>query len=243
MMKAQSMPYAASKPGSAVNSRIVQGKIAERHVSLAEKAYTDLEEMIVTLQLKPGSAVSEIGLSTILGIGRTPIREALHRLARERLVVILPQRGIMVSEINVGIQLKLLEVRRELERLIARSAARRTTELERKRFLEIANELQIASRTNDEMTFLSLDMEFNRLSASTARNEFLSSSMALINSLSRRFWHIHYQQVADMSLAATLHADVAGAIANGNESAAAKASDALLDYLEHFARATLNSDR
>lgn len=216
-------------------------KMMERHVSLTEKAYIDLEQMIVTLQLAPGSTVSEVGLSTLLGIGRTPIREALHRLARERLVVILPQRGILVSEINVGIQLKLLEVRRELERLIAKSAARRATHPELQRFLQIANELEKASCTNDEFTFLHLDREFNQLSATAARNEFLSSSMALINSLSRRFWYIHYQQVADMPLAARLHADVARAIGGRDESAAAQASDALLDYLEDFARATLDA--
>ena len=61
--------------------------------SLTDRAYAELEEMIVTLKLAPGAAVSEAELSSHLGIGRTPIREALQRLARERLVVILPRRG------------------------------------------------------------------------------------------------------------------------------------------------------
>ena len=195
----------------------------------------------MTLQLPPGSTVSEVGLSTRLGIGRTPIREALQRLARERLVVILPQRGIIVSEINVGSQLKVLELRRELERLTAKSAARRASEDELKRFREIARELKKASKTNDEITFMRLDREFNLLAAAAARNEFISSSMGLIHSLSRRFWYIHYKKVADMPLAARLHADVAMAIANRDEVAAEKASDALLDYLEEFTRATLDS--
>ena len=91
--------------------------------SLTDRAYAELEEMIVTLKLAPGAAVSEAELSSHLGIGRTPIREALQRLARERLVTILPRRGIMVSEINVGRQLRLHEARREIERLIARTAA------------------------------------------------------------------------------------------------------------------------
>src|SRR5262249_44464891 len=95
--------------------------------SLTEKAYRQIEELIVTLQIPPGTVVSEAQLSERLAIGRTPIREALQRLARERLVVVLPRRGIMVSEINVRTQLRLLEVRRELERLIARSAARRAS--------------------------------------------------------------------------------------------------------------------
>lgn len=210
--------------------------------TLTEKAYADLEELIVTMKIPPGAAVSEASLSAQLGIGRTPIREALQRLAREKLVVIMPQRGIFVSEINVKSQLKLLELRRELERLIARCAARRATDEERQRFQEISDGLEEAARTNDEVTFMRLDREFNLLSVEAARNEFLSSSMALTHALSRRFWYIHYQKVGDMPLAAKLHANAARAIAKGNEAAAAKASDALLDYLEEFARATIDVD-
>jgi DNA-binding GntR family transcriptional regulator len=213
---------------------------AEPQQSLTEKAYAILEEMIVTLQIPPGSAVSEAGLSTMLGIGRTPIRVALQRLAQEKLVIILPQRGIIVSEINVGSQLRLLELRRELERLVVRSATRRATEEELKRFREIAKGLEKASRTNDETTFMRLDREFNQLSLAAARNEHLSASMSLTHSLSRRFWYIHYKQVADMPLAARLHADVARAIADRDEAAAAAASDKLMDYLEDFTRATLD---
>lgn len=213
---------------------------AEPQQSLTEKAYAILEEMIVTMQIPPGSAVSEAGLSAMLGIGRTPIRVALQRLAQEKLVMILPQRGIIVSEINVGSQLRLLELRRELERLIVRSAARRATEDELTRFRAIAQELEQASKTNDETTFMRLDREFNLLSLAAARNEHLSASMSLTHSLSRRFWYIHYKQVADMALAARLHADVARAIANRDEVAAAKASDKLIDYLEEFTRATLD---
>lgn len=216
--------------------------LAEPAQSLTEKAYADLEEMIVTLRIPPGAAVSEASLGAQLGIGRTPIREALQRLARERLVVILPQRGIVVSEINVKSQLKLLEVRRELERLMAKSASRRASDEDRKRFQEIAEGLERAARTNDETTFMRLDREFNLLSTASARNEFLSSTMALMHALSRRFWYIHFKQVGDMPLAAQLHANIARAIAGRDESAAAKASDELLNYLEDFARATLNAD-
>jgi DNA-binding GntR family transcriptional regulator len=80
--------------------------------SLTDKAYLRLEEMIVTLQLKPGEVLSETALTGKLNIGRTPVREALHRLAREGLVMILPRRGILVAEFNIKSQLKMLEVRR-----------------------------------------------------------------------------------------------------------------------------------
>jgi DNA-binding GntR family transcriptional regulator len=242
MTKALSTQKRANKPRkSRGETRKAEPQIAEPHTSLTEKAYVALEEMIVTLKLPPGATVSEVGLSTMLNIGRTPIREALHRLAREKLVLVLPQRGIFVTEINVGVQLKLLEVRRELERLTAKSAARRATESELQRFREIAQGLELAAEANDDTKFMRFDREFNQLSGIAARNEFLMSLMGLISPLSRRFWYIHYQQVADMPLAARLHADVARAIANRDESAAETASDALLDYLEAFTRATLDA--
>lgn len=206
--------------------------------SLSERAYADLEEMIVTLKLAPGAPVSEQELAKGLGIGRTPIREALQRLAREGLVAILPRRGILVSEINVKRQLRLLEVRRELERLIARSAARRATEEERREFEAVAKRFEDSARVNDDVAFMRTDREFNSLCSSASHNEFAAGAMSLMHSLSRRFWYIHYKQAADMPLTAKLHANIARAIAKGDEEAAAAASDKLLDAIEKFTRDT-----
>ena len=100
----------------------------QRHADPAKARDADraglrrLEEQIVTLKLEPGALLSEQALSAELGIGRTPIREALQRLAREGLVLILPRKGILVSETDPRKQLLVLEVRRELERLLAAPA-------------------------------------------------------------------------------------------------------------------------
>lgn len=210
--------------------------------TLTDKAYTYLEELIVTLKLPPGSAVSEAMLSRRLGIGRTPIREALQRLARERLVTILPRRGVIVSDINVKSQLRLLEVRREVERLVARSAARRAAPAERAQFTELANQFEKSARQNDDTTFMRVDRTFNELCVAAARNEFAAGAMGLMQSLSRRFWYLHYQQAADMPETAKLHADIARAIAKGDEPGAAAATDRLLDKIESFTRATVSID-
>jgi len=207
--------------------------------TLTDRAYTEIEELIVTLQLAPGSVLSEQMLSERLRIGRTPIREALQRLARERLVVILPRRGVMVSAIDVRSQLRLLEVRRELERLVARGAARRASESERARFVELARAFERAARTGDDKAFMRTDREFNELCLAAVRNEFAAGAMGLMNSLSRRFWFHHYKQAADMPETAKLHADIARAIAAGDAQAAAAALDRLLDSIEAFTRATV----
>ena len=223
--------------------RSISAEAAEEpQQTLTHRAYTALEEMIVRLELRPGSAVSEAMLSQRLGIGRTPIREALQRLARERLVQILPRRGVIVSGIDVKAQLRLLEVRREVERLVARSAARRATPEERTRFAEIARGMERAARTGDDVSFLRLDREFNELCLEAARNEFADTALGLMNSLSRRFWYLHYRQAADMPETAKLHADIARAVADGDEGAAALASDALLDNIEAFTRNTVSTD-
>jgi DNA-binding GntR family transcriptional regulator len=223
--------------------RSISAEAAEEpQQTLTHRAYTALEEMIVRLELRPGSAVSEAMLSQRLGIGRTPIREALQRLARERLVQILPRRGVIVSGIDVKAQLRLLEVRREVERLVARSAARRATPEERTRFAEIARGMERAARTGDDVSFLRLDREFNELCLEAARNEFADTALGLMSSLSRRFWYLHYRQAADMPETAKLHADIARAVADGDEGAAALASDALLDNIEAFTRNTVSTD-
>jgi DNA-binding GntR family transcriptional regulator len=210
--------------------------------SLTDLAYAQLEELIVTLKLSPGRVVSESELSELTGIGRTPIREALQRLAREKLVSILPRRGIVVTDINVGSQLRLLEVRRELERLIAKLAARRATEEERRRFRELARDFEKSARANDDTSFMRTDREYNTLCSEASHNDFAAGAMTLMHSLSRRFWYIHYKQAADMPLTAKLHADIARAIADADEERAAKGSDRLLDEIEKFTRETVSGD-
>ena len=222
-----------------MNRRAAEEEIAPA-TSLTDRAYADIEEMIVFLKLAPGSAISEAELSAHLGIGRTPIREALQRLARERLVQILPRRGIIVSGIDVSGQLRLLEVRRELERLIATSAARRATDAERVRFRELAAAFEQAARINDDVSFMRVDRDFNVLCSAASHNEFAANAMSLMHSLSRRFWYIHYKQAANMPLTAKLHADIARAIAAGDEERAAKASDKLINAIEKFTRATVS---
>ncbi len=148
----------------------------------------------------------------------------------------------MVSEVNVRTQLRLLEARREIERLLARSAARRATETQRDRFRRIADEMEAAARSNDDKAFLRLDQEFNLLVLESAQNEFAAGAMTLMNGLSRRFWYIHYKQAADMPLTARQHAEIARAIADNDKKAAGAAVDRLLDYIETFTRATLDAE-
>ncbi len=207
--------------------------------TLTERAYRVIEEQIVTLRLKPGEILSEQMLSATCKFGRTPIREALQRLAREGLITIFPRKGILVSDLNPRNQLLVLEVRRELERLLSRAGAERASEPQRKQLLDIARGMDQAAKTNDDIAFMRLDRELNRLIIEAAHNDYAARSMKLLQGLSRRFWYMHYRQAADLPLCARLHANQARAIAKGDSEAAARASDKLLDYVENFTRETV----
>jgi DNA-binding GntR family transcriptional regulator len=207
--------------------------------TLTERAYQELEERIVTLQLKPGEFISEYALSHDLKIGRTPIREALQRLSREDLVTILPRKGIFVSETDPRKQLLVLEVRRELERLVSRLAAQRASEGQRQQFSAIAADMDRAAKSNDDIMFMRLDRELNRLITTAAQNDYAARAMRFLQGHSRRFWYLHYKQAADLPLCARLHANQARAVAVGDDKAAAAASDRLIDYVVTFARATV----
>ena len=208
--------------------------------TLTEQAYSVIEEQIVTLRLRPGEVLSEQMLSATYGFGRTPIREALQRLAREGLITILPRKGILVSDLNPRNQLLVLEVRRELERLLSRAGAQRATPSQREQLLAVARGMDQAAKTNNDIAFMRLDRELNRLIVEAAHNDYAARSMKLLQGLSRRFWYMHYREAADLPMCARLHANQARAIAKGDADAAARGSDKLMDYVETFTRATVS---
>lgn len=214
-------------------------------ISLNQAAYLRIEEMIVTLELPPGSLVSESILSERIGIGTTPIREALQRLSREYLIQILPRRGVIVTNIDVRQQLQVLETRRELDRFVACAAARRGQAADRTRFAEIARAMKQAVSAGDLHAFLRADAGLNDALAQAARNEIATRTVATLHSVSRRFWFFHRNDsVSDRSNpnnTMRLHVAFAKALATGDEAAVAFACDALIDDLIDFARSTLDA--
>jgi len=206
-------------------------------IPLTEQAYRLIEERIVTLALRPGDLVTENALVEQVGLGRTPVREAVQRLAREGLLIVLPRKGLRVSESDTARQLLVLEVRRALEALLARLAAERATAAERSRFEAIADGMNRAADARDELAFMRHDRELNALLSTAAHNEYAAGTMRLINGHSRRFWFQHHKARGDLALCARLHADQARAIASGDTETAVAATAKLLDYTVAFAAA------
>lgn len=206
--------------------------------SLAEQAYRQLEEMIVTLVLPPGASLSEAILSARTGIGRTPIREALKRLEHQGLVTSLPRKGLIVRDMKVEDQLALLEVLRPLDRLIARKSARWAGDRQREALRLCAVSMVEAAEAGDVHRCLHFDQECDRIIYETARNPFAIDIVTSLYSHSRRFW-CSFSRSGDLARLANHHAEVMKAVADGHEDQAAQASDALIDYLEAFSKAAI----
>ena len=199
--------------------------------SLTNRAYNLLEEMISTLQLPPGTPVSEAELSSQLGIGRTPVREAMQRLARERLLLVLPRRGCIVTPIRPEEEVMLIETRRAIETLVMETAAARASETERRQFGEIAARMKTVLRTHDFDAFARLDAEFNRLCIAACRNELAGSMMQVIAPLSRRFWFTHHGRTLSKE-GVEAHIEIALALSRGDAKAALSGAERLLRYVE-----------
>ena len=206
---------------------------------LADTAHSRLEELIVTLELSPGSLWSEASLSERIGIGRTPVREAVQRLAWERLVTIIRRHGIKISEIDVHEQMLVVELRRQLEGLVATRAARRATVDERRYIARSAESFMEAGVAADILKFLRVHFESKRFIIRCARNPFLENAFAPINALTRRFYFVYQRESHDVARAAGLHANVLKAIASGDETAAAEAAERMVDYAEFYTRSVI----
>ena len=203
--------------------------------SLTEQAYARLEHMIATLELRPGAFVSEAELCERLGIGRTPVREAMQRLAREHLLQIMPRKGCVVSDFRFGDELNVLEVRRPLELMVARAAAKRATPDQRRQFTAIVDGMVAALETDDFDAFARLDAEFNALCVAACRNPMATSMMLLISAHNRRFWFMHHGRSLPRE-GVDSHIEIARAVAGGDADKAAQATERLLAYVEGLAQ-------
>lgn len=203
----------------------------DRQPSLAEQAYEILENLLVTLQLAPGETVSEGRLNEMVGLGRTPVREAMQRLAHQELIRVLPRKGLVIAPIQTADLLAVLEARRPLEQLIVRRAALHARDEQRSALSAIARALTIAHDSFED--FLQLDHELDTLLDECANNAFASAALAPLRTHCRRFWFF-YRQRLQLSDAIAAHSAMIRLIARRDYNGAVKASDAVIQAIERL---------
>ena len=177
-----------------------------KQVSLSERAYDCIKQQIVSLKLRPGSVINEAGLQEELGLGRTPIREALKRLSLEKLVVIMPRRGMFVSEIGIRDLQQLFEMRLPLESLAARLAAERGTDEHWVRMNEVLSKLPEPGSNNEAL--ITIDKSCHEIIYEAADNEFLRDTLITHYALSLRLWYYFLSGLSDMRDALLEHKNI-----------------------------------
>jgi DNA-binding GntR family transcriptional regulator len=183
--------------------------------SQSEEAYLRIRERIVSLDMRPGSVVNEGRLREELKIGRTPIREALQRLARENLVRSVPHRGTFVTDVNITDLARITEVRVVLEAHAARLAADRLSASDREAFDELLAVL--VTRPNvDQHELMRLDQQIHRQIYGAARNPFLETTLERYFNLSLRLWYLVLDRDVGLREALEEHVELLRAILSGD---------------------------
>jgi len=167
------------------------------------------------------------------------LREALQKMANIDLLEIIPRRGIKISEIFLYRQLAILETRRPLDELIAKCATRRSTDEQKQKLIEMAEEMEKAVKESHVQEYLRLDHAFDELLDQASRNKFATRALDPLHIHCRRFW-VAYQRYDNMDKAAILHEKLMRAVATGNEEMSAKAANELVDYFVEFTRKALD---
>lgn len=200
------------------------------HSQRAE-AYARIKAKIVTLEMPPASLVDEGQLMDELGLGRTPIREALQQLAAENLVVILPRRGTLVADLNTSDLQKVFEIRLELEPYAARLAALRATPEQIAGLQALLQEARADDllTSGDHHKLIQLDYRFHRSLARAAHNEFLEDALERLYSHVLRLWHVSLHRVSRLSDAIQEHREIIAAVETRDPGRAAQAMRAHVD--------------
>ncbi|TYT75873.1 GntR family transcriptional regulator [Desulfobotulus mexicanus] len=204
------------------------------HKTLAEQARAGLENMIVFNVLETRKLYSEKQLAMRLGLGRTPVREALQRLSHDRMVMIHPRRGIQIAKLSVDEQLKLLEVRRAIEGACVHHASLRATEEQKKRMQLLGSAIMEAALDDNDAEVLVCLREIHDVLVEATQNYFFAQTMSPLLSPSRRFWFMN-KGASDSRRGAELYRIILEAVSCGDSDRAVKASMELMDYLKAFA--------
>ena len=199
--------------------------------SLAEQAHHLLETQIVTLQIAPGTLLTEKDLARITGIGRTPVREAIQHLASSGLLQVLPRKGLMVTAVAPGSMQHLLEARRPLENLIVYRAALNARDEQRSGLSAIARSLTISYDRFED--FVRLDYELNHLLDTCSGNPYATSAVLPLRSHCRRFWYF-YRDRMQISDSISALSKMARLVARREFKGAQKASDSIIAVLERM---------
>ena len=202
---------------------------------LKDLVYLELKHKILTGEIVSQTRLMEIDLSEKMNVSRTPIREAIKRLADDGLVKVEPRRGAYVANISIKDMLDVFEVREDMEGFVAELASQRINEEEKAELRQIASEYEEAiNKAEDKEGIIELDEKFHNFIVRCCGNETLSELVKYVQELSLRFRYLYYNDFSLYESTAEQHNRIMEAINAGRADEARREADAHVKALKEF---------
>ncbi len=203
-------------------------------VNLFDQAYERLEDLIVNCELNPGRLLSIQDLQTLTGFSRTPVHQAVGRLAEDTLIHIRPRHGLQIAPIDLARERMLLRLRRDLERFVIKLAAENASPAQRNLMLHLTRVIRERRTTMSIDDFNTFDRRIDNLILAAGNEPFLVHTLRPLHTIFRRIGWIHHNHTSgSLSLDGTVdhHLAVLNAVANRHVAEAVAASDALIEFV------------
>jgi DNA-binding GntR family transcriptional regulator len=204
-------------------------------LNLFELAYERLEDLIINCELRPGRFLAIQDLQDISGFSRTPVHQAVGRLADDTLIIVRPRHGVQIAPIDLARERVLLQLRRDIERFVIRLATERAGPSHRNQFLHMERLLRERRADMTVAEFNVLDRRFDKLILAAADERFLEHTLRPLHTIFRRIgWIHHAHSHGQGSIHTTIdcHLAVLSGVANRHVERAVAASDALIDFVD-----------
>ncbi|GLY71004.1 GntR family transcriptional regulator [Amycolatopsis taiwanensis] len=209
-------------------------------MSLAERAYADIQDRLIMLEIPPMAPIDDLALAESLGIGRTPVREALKRLEVDRLVVSYPRRGTFATGVDITDLAHISEIRVQLEPLAARRAAEKAPQPVRTKINELAETIagtDVRSMARNEL--MQWDLRVHREIYRAAGNPHLEDTLVRYHNLATRIFCLFIDRMTDFDRHIGEHAGLLRAVAVGDGDSAEKRAHAHVVGFEKAIRAII----
>lgn len=216
----------------------VKSQAGQKSVSLNEQAYLAFRHRLITLRYKPGEYLNTAQVMEDLAMGRTPVNQAVHRLATEGLLQIIPRKGVMVAPLSIDDALELIEVRLVNEALCLRLATQRVNPAQIAQLQALNQRIAAASVARDREQMMLLDREFHQVLTEIAGNGRLSDILSIIHAQAQRFWATTLSSAQHMQEVIAEHDAIIAALAQGDVT---RAEDAARVHIYSFKQALLNA--
>jgi DNA-binding GntR family transcriptional regulator len=207
-------------------------------IRASDRIEQELRDMIITLELPPGAKVSEADLIKRLGCGRTPLREALQRLAEMYLVVSVPRHGVSIAELSLTDYVQLIEAVSHLEGISARLAANRISQVDIQKLEQILQKAESALSEDDILGFLQCDFDFHHKIAGVTRNRYIIDMVVRLHRLTSRFIYLAWKNGGSTSESIKEHKTILNAI---KEKKAAEAERLTFEHTQNAKERIINA--